>query len=67
MKNEEQFSLEASLKEIREIVEKMQMSSMDFDENVRLFKAGSELINASRSYLDESELLIKKLIEGENE
>ena len=59
------FTLERNLKKIRDIIEKMQMGDLDFDENVALFKEGSETIAACKKYLDQSELLIKKLVEGE--
>lgn len=64
MSEKENFSLESNLKTIREIVDKMQLSNLDFDENVRLFTEGTEMIKACRDYLDESELLIKKLLDG---
>ena len=61
---EEKFSLEQKLKEIREIVDKMQASGPDFDENIVLFREGSTLIDSCRTYLDESELMLKKIIAG---
>jgi len=64
MDKEKEFSLEDKLQEIRDILEKMQVSSLNFDENVKLFTNGTQLIKECRSYLDESELLIKKLIDG---
>lgn len=60
------FSLEKHLQRLREIVDKMQSGDPDFDENVALFKEGSKLIKEAKDYLDDSELLIQKLIE-ENE
>ena len=59
------FSLEESLKEIREILEKMELSTMDFDENIKMFTRGTSLIKECRTYLDESELMIRKLIDSE--
>jgi exodeoxyribonuclease VII small subunit len=61
--NPTEFSLEERLQEIRGIVEKMQMSNLDFDANVKLFSRGTQLIKDCRKYLDDSELQIKKLIE----
>lgn len=64
-KAKDDFSLDQSLKELREILDKMQTGNLDFDENVQLFTRGASLIKASRAYLDKSELLIEELIEEE--
>lgn len=66
MKDKTNPSLEDNLKRIREITEKMQGGQIGFDENVSLFKEGMKLLTEARSYLDSSEMLINKLIEGEN-
>ena len=66
MAKKKEFSLEESLVSLRETIDNMQMSSLDFDENVRLFKEGTGLINDCRKYLDESELMINQLIGGPN-
>lgn len=64
--NEEKaFSLESSLQELRKILDDMQNGNLNFDENVALFTQGAGLIRECRAYLDRSELMIKKLIEGE--
>lgn len=60
------FSLENSLTKIRGIIEKMQLSGLDFDENVSLFKEGMQAIKDSREYLDEAELMVNKLIETQD-
>ena len=60
-----EFSLEKSLAEIRSIVEKMQQGSVDFDEQVTLFKKGQDLIKQCQAFLDQSELTIKQLVDGE--
>ncbi|MCB9235133.1 MAG: exodeoxyribonuclease VII small subunit [Bacteroidia bacterium] len=59
------FSLETALNQLRETVEKMQMSSLNFDENIRLFREGTEIVKNCRKYLDESELMIRQLIDEE--
>jgi exodeoxyribonuclease VII small subunit len=69
-KEEEKFSLEKKLKELRALVDKMQGGSQGFDENVEMFRNGTQLIRDCRAFLDESELLIRKLVEeaeGEEE
>ena len=62
----ENFSLEEKLKEIREILQSMQVGVNDFDENIRLFTKGTELIGECRNYLDEAELSVKQLVAGKN-
>lgn len=65
MKNKTGSGLEETMKRIREITEKMQGGQLGFDENVTLFKEGVKLLSEARSYLDKSEMLINKLIDGE--
>lgn len=60
----ESFSLEEKLKEIREILQKMQVGANDFDENIKLFEQGKALIDACRKYLDTAEVSVKQLIGG---
>lgn len=64
MSKQENFSLESSLTEIRGIVDQMQRGVEDFDKQVTLFKEGRLLIHKCQQYLDESELEIKKLVDG---
>ena len=59
------FSLEAALKQLRTIVDEMQGHELDFDRNVSLFKEGTTLIQQSRDYLDQSELLLESLLESD--
>ena len=60
----EGFSLEDKLREIRSLLDQMQSGELDFDENVKLFTQGSQLIEQCRKYLDEAELQVKQLVEG---
>jgi exodeoxyribonuclease VII small subunit len=60
------FSLEEKLKEIREILQKMQVGANDFDENIKLFAQGTALIADCRKYLDTAEVSVKQLINGPN-
>lgn len=61
------FSLEKKLGEIRSIVEKMQQGTVDFDEQIALFKKGQELIKSCQHFLDKAEMDIKQLVDGELE
>lgn len=61
-----EFSLEQNLRDIRALLQEMQTGNQDFDENIRLFQRGTELIKASRAYLDGAELSIRQLIESED-
>lgn len=64
---EEEFSLEKKLAEIRSIVEKMQQGAVDFDEQIALFKQGQALIASCQGFLDKAELEIRQLVDGELE
>ena len=61
---EEGFSLEDKLREIRSLLDNMQTGDLDFDENVKLFTRGTNLIEQCRKYLDEAELQVRQLVEG---
>ncbi|MEM7038481.1 MAG: exodeoxyribonuclease VII small subunit [Bacteroidota bacterium] len=62
-----QFSLETQLRAIRDLLNQLQMGDHDFDENVRMFREGTEMIKACREYLDEAEMSIKALVDGEEQ
>lgn len=66
MAKKEEPNLEGKLREIRDLLEKMQSGNLGFDENVKLFTRGTELIQQCRSYLDEAELSVKQLISGDD-
>lgn len=66
MAENENFSLEEKLREIREILQKMQMGANDFDENIKLFTQGTAAIADCRKYLDAAEMSVKQLINGPN-
>ena len=66
-KKREPFSLEANLTKIKQILEAMRENQTNFDRNVELFQEGSDLIRKSRKYLDNSELLFKRLIDDEGD
>lgn len=61
---EEGFALEEKLREIRGLLDNMQTGNLDFDENVKLFTKGTDLIEKCRKYLDDAELQVKALVEG---
>lgn len=62
----ESFSLEKKLEELRAVLEQMQKGMTDFDEQMRLFKHGQTLINECRDYLQDAELQVEQLLEGNN-
>jgi len=62
----EDFSLEDKLREIRSLLDQMQSGNADFDENVKLFTHGTDLIDQCRKYLDAAELQVKQLVSGSN-
>lgn len=65
MSETKEFSLEKSLQEIRDILDKMQKGISDFDEQMALFKRGNELVEECRKYLESAEMTIQQLVDGE--
>ena len=64
---EEAFSLEDSITELRSIIQKMQEGVDHFDEQIKMFERGTEIIKSSRDFLDASELKVQQLVNGELE
>lgn len=60
---QEDFLLEQKLRQIRKLLDEMQSGDLDFDQNVKLFTEGTNLIDACRKYLDDAEMRVKQLIE----
>jgi exodeoxyribonuclease VII small subunit len=58
---EKQFDLDASLKNLEEIVTKMEAGDLKLDEALKLFEKGVQLTRASEKYLSETELKIMDL------
>jgi exodeoxyribonuclease VII small subunit len=66
-KEKQPFSLEAKLREIKTLLDKMQSGDQDFDENMRLFQQATATIKECRNYLDGAELSIRQLIDADGE
>ena len=66
-KTKDDFSLEKQLAEIRGIVEKMQQGTVDFDEQITMFKKGQTLIKNCQEFLNKAEMEIQQLVDGELE
>jgi len=64
---QENFLLEEKLRKIRKLLDQMQSGELDFDENVKLFTEGTQLIDACRTYLDQAEMRVKQLIDRNGE
>jgi len=62
----ENFSYEASIKEIKDIVNKLQQGTLDFDNNLQMYQRGAELIKACRQYLDAADLKIRQIMDPED-
>lgn len=54
---------EASLKELEEIVGRMERGELPLEESLRLFERGMELTKQCRQALDQAELRVKNLLE----
>ncbi|WNJ20720.1 exodeoxyribonuclease VII small subunit [Pontibacter sp. G13] len=62
-----EFSLEQSIEEIRTLINKMQQGVSDFDEQIRMFQAGTSKIEACRNFLDQAEIKVQQLVDGQLE
>jgi len=60
-----EFSLEQQLTHLRQLIERMQRGVGDFDQQLALFQEGQQTVQACRRYLDEAELQVKQLVNGE--
>ena len=68
MKKEEQsFSLEKNLQQLRNLIDEMQKGISDFDKQIEMFQEGQRIIKVCRAYLDDTEMTVKQLINGEME
>ncbi len=63
---EKELTFETAIKELEDIVEKMERGEMTLDESLEYFKKGIELSRYCSRRLDEVEKAITKLIESEN-
>ncbi len=61
----QEFSLEKQLTRLRSLLDQMQKGVGDFDQQMALFKEGQTIVQSARKYLDEAELQVKQLVEGE--
>jgi exodeoxyribonuclease VII small subunit len=61
------FSLEQSFARIKEIQQLLQQNDQPFEESLRLFAEAEKLILHSQQYLNQAELTIQHLMEGDNE
>ncbi|HUT22862.1 MAG TPA: exodeoxyribonuclease VII small subunit [Sumerlaeia bacterium] len=59
-------SFEQNLKNLEEIVEKLEAGNVSLDEAIRLFQKGRALSNACEARLKEIELKIHELVEEED-
>ena len=56
---------EASLKELEEIVARMERGELPLEESLKLFERGTVLIRECRGSLDSAELRVRKLLQPE--
>ncbi len=59
------FSYEESIRKIHQIVQELQEGRTGFEELVRRYQEATALISQCRAYLDESELIIRKVTGGQ--
>jgi exodeoxyribonuclease VII small subunit len=61
------FSLEQSFARIKEIQQLLQQGDQPFEESLRLFAEAEKLIIHSQQYLNQAEMTIQHLMEGDKE
>jgi exodeoxyribonuclease VII small subunit len=61
------FSLEQSFARIKEIQQLLQQGDQPFEESLRLFAEAEKLILHSQQYLNQAEMTIQHLMEGNKE
>lgn len=55
---------ENKMKRIKEIVSELEGGEVSLEDNVKLVKEGTKLTKECRKYLDEAELVVKKVVDG---
>ena len=64
--NETNYTFEANLKRLEQIVRAMERGDVALDESLKLFQEGTELVRACGKMLDEAELQVKTIMAGAN-
>ena len=60
------YTFESAMKRLEEISDLMYRGDLGLDDTIKLFKEGTELSKMCKSMLDEAELEVKMLVEGED-
>jgi exodeoxyribonuclease VII small subunit len=61
------FSLEQSFARIKEIQQLLQQGELPFEDSLKLFAEAEKLILQSQQYLNQSEITIQHLMDGDKE
>ena len=62
-KRPEEMTFEESLNKLSELVDKLENSGLDLDENIRIYEEAVVLRDRCRAILEESERKVQKLME----
>ena len=62
-KKPEEMTFEESLNKLNELVDKLENSGLDLDENIRIYEQAVVLRDRCRTILEESERKVQKLME----
>jgi exodeoxyribonuclease VII small subunit len=62
--SEEPLSVEEALGRLEQIVKSLESDTVSLEESLRLFEEGVRLADALKRRLEESELRVKKVLEG---
>ncbi|MEW6200582.1 MAG: exodeoxyribonuclease VII small subunit [bacterium] len=60
-------NFEDDLKKLEEIVKKIESGEAPLEETVRLFEEGIRIAKGCQKFLEEAEMKVTKLVEGEEE
>lgn len=59
------MGFEQDIDEVKKIVDKLESDNLNLDESIELFKKGTKLAENCQKYLEESEMVVEKLVETE--
>lgn len=62
--SEKNMTFEGNMQRLEQIVRAMERGDVALDESLKLFKEGTELVEACGKMLDEAQLQIEKVVKG---
>ncbi len=62
--NEKNMTFEQNLQRLEQIVRAMERGDVALDESLKLFREGTDLVQACGKLLDEAQLQVEKVVKG---